>query len=393
MKRILVAFGTRPEVIKLAPVVHALRDRADEVSLFLCSTGQHRQMLDDTLRAVDIRPDIDLQVMQAAQHPTDLLGRLLLGLRPVFDSFRPDIVVVQGDTTTVAAAAFAGYIAGAMVAHVEAGLRTRDKRMPFPEEINRRVTGVLADYHLAPTERARDALLAEGVPADSIFVTGNTVVDALRWMRDRVANQPLPEEVGADHNRLVLVTAHRRESFGEPFRELCLALRDIAERFEDVQLVYPVHLNPNVRRPVQDILGGCDRIRLIEPLGYGEFVSLLARAHLILTDSGGIQEEAPSLGKPVLVLREKTERPEGVAAGAVKLVGTRRDRIVSEAARLLANPAAYAAMAREVNVYGDGLAARRIAEVLIDGRMTTPAFGFAQPVLKHNARQSEPHNS
>ncbi len=377
MKRILVVFGTRPEVIKLAPVVHALRRHPDRVCVTLCSTGQHREMLDDALEAVELRPDIDLKVMQAAQHPTDLLGRLLLGLRPVMEDVRPDVVVVQGDTTTVAAAAFAGYIFGAKVAHVEAGLRTRDKRMPFPEEINRRITGVLADYHFAPTRRAQEALLAEGVPAGSIFLTGNTVVDALRWMRERTAKQPPPANLAVDGSRLVLVTAHRRESFGKPFRELCEALREIALRFEDIQIVYPVHLNPNVQKPVREILGACDRIRLIDPLGYAAFVFLLTRAYLVLTDSGGIQEEAPTLGKPVLVLRDKTERPEGLATGVVRLVGTSRERIVAEASRLLCDPAAYAAAAREVNVYGDGRAAERITQVLLGDPLTIPPFSPA----------------
>lgn len=377
MKRILVVLGTRPEAIKLAPVIHTLRSRPEQAELTLCSTGQHREMLDETLAALELRADCDLRVMKKAQHPTDLMGRLLLALRPVMDEINPDVVVVQGDTATVMAAAFAGFIHGAKVAHVEAGLRTRDKRAPFPEEINRRVAGVLADYHFAPTRTASDALLAEGVDPQSVFVTGNTVVDTLHWMRAKVADRPLPPELDPKGARLVLVTAHRRESFGQPFRDLCLALRDIAERFDDVQMIYPVHLNPNVQKPVRDILGGCDRIKLIEPLGYGDFVSLLIRAHLILTDSGGIQEEAPALGKPVLVLREKTERPEAVAAGVVRLVGTDRKRIVGEASTLLSDASAYAAMARQVNVYGDGRAAERIAEVILDGKVTTPPFNPA----------------
>ncbi len=374
MKRVLVVFGTRPEAIKLAPIVHRLRERSDQVALTVCSTGQHREMLADTMQALELSADRDLQLMQAAQHPTDLLARLLEALRPLLDEVAPDVVLVQGDTTTVMATALATFIAGAKVGHVEAGLRTRDKRAPFPEEINRRVAGVTADYHFAPTPTARDALLAEGVVPETIFLTGNTIVDALRWVRDKIAGRPLPSEYRLDGARLVLVTAHRRESFGEPFRELCSALRDIAERFDDVQLVYPVHLNPNVRRPVQEILGGCERVKLVEPMPYTDFVSLLLRAHLVLTDSGGIQEEAPALGKPVLVLREKTERPEAVAAGVVRLVGTARERIVSEASRLLSDPSAYAAMAREVNVYGDGQAVDRIVEVVIDGKMTTPPF-------------------
>jgi UDP-N-acetylglucosamine 2-epimerase (non-hydrolysing) len=375
LKRILVVFGTRPEAIKLAPVIRQLRRFPDRAHVTLCSTGQHREMLDETLQALELKADTDLRVMQAGQHPTELLGRLLIGLHGVIDEAKPDVVVVQGDTSTVTAAALAAYLGHSNVAHVEAGLRTRDKRMPFPEEMNRRVTGVLADYHFPPTDRSRDALLAESVPAETIFVTGNTVVDTLRWAREKVASQPAPANIKLDPSkRLILVTAHRRESFGEPFRQLCHALRDIAEKFDDVQMIYPVHLNPNVRQPVNDILSPCARIQLVEPLGYRAFVTLLSRAYLVLTDSGGIQEEAPALGKPVLVLRDKTERPEGVAAGVVRLVGTQRERIVSEASRLLSNPAAYAAMSREVNVYGDGLASQRIAEVLLDGKMATAPF-------------------
>ncbi len=373
-KRILAVFGTRPEVIKLAPVIHELRARRDVADLALCSTGQHREMLDQTLAAFDLRPDFELSVMQSNQHPTDLLARLLAGLRPLIDETRPDVIVVQGDTTTVMAGALAGYFSRVRVAHVEAGLRTRDKRSPFPEEVNRRVAGVVADDHFAPTSRARDNLLGEGISADRIFLTGNTVVDALRWMRATVDRQPLPPRLDPGRARLILVTAHRRESFGEPFRELCRALRDIAERCKNVCLIYPVHLNPSVQEAARATLDGCPHVRLVEPLDYRTFVALLARAHLVLTDSGGIQEEAPALGKPVLVLREKTERPEAVAAGVVRLVGTDRARIVAEAGALLSDDAAYAAMARPVDVYGDGRAATRIAEVLITGAMTTPPF-------------------
>jgi UDP-N-acetylglucosamine 2-epimerase len=373
MKRILLAFGTRPEVIKLAPIVHALTARPG-VALTLCSTGQHRQMLDQTLRAFDLEVDLDLNLMQPRQHPCDFLGRLLVALQQALEERRPDVVVVQGDTATVMGAALAGFLCGAKVAHVEAGLRTRDKRAPFPEEVNRRVTGVVADYHFAPTARAAKSLRDEGVEPDSVFLTGNTVVDALRWMQARVRGRALPPQLDPGPLRLVLVTAHRRESFGGPFRELCLALRDVAQRFEDVCLIYPVHLNPNVQQPVREILGDLPRVRLVNPLDYATFVSLLARAHLILTDSGGVQEEAPALGKPVLVLRDKTERPEAVAAGVVQLVGTDRARIVEAAARLLSDAQAYSRASRVVNTYGDGLAAQRICEVLLDGAMRTPAF-------------------
>jgi UDP-N-acetylglucosamine 2-epimerase (non-hydrolysing) len=374
MKHILVVFGTRPEVIKLAPVVFALRARPERCRVTLCSTGQHRTLLDAALADFDLRADLDLDLMQPGQHPCDLLGRLMLGLRSTLTELKPDVVVVQGDTTTVMAGALAGFLCDCRVAHVEAGLRTRDKRAPFPEEVNRRVTGVVADYHFVPTGRARDNLLGEGVDAESIYLTGNTIVDALRWMRERVGRRRLPAELDPGGKRLVLVTAHRRESFGTPLRELCEALREIAERHDDVQLVYPVHLNPNVQRPVREILDGCARVRLVEPLPYADFVAVLARSHLVLTDSGGVQEEAPALGKPTLVLREKTERPEAIAAGVVRLVGTSRARIVSEASRLLSDSEAYQAMARPVHVYGDGRAAQRISEVLVEGRMTSGAF-------------------
>lgn len=374
MKHVLVAFGTRPEVIKLAPVVFALRARPEHFRVTLCATGQHRAMLDAALAAFDLHADHDLDLMQAGQHPGDLLGRLMLGLRPLVDDLKPDVVVVQGDTATVMAAALTGFLCGVRVAHVEAGLRTRDKRAPFPEEVNRRVTGVVADYHFAPTAGARDHLLNEQVSPESVFLTGNTIVDALYWMREKVAERPLPPELDGHGKRLVLVTAHRRESFGRPFRELCYALREIATRHDDVQLLYPVHLNPNVQQPVREILGDSERVRLVEPLAYTDFVTVLTRAHLVLTDSGGIQEEAPALGKPTLVLRNKTERPEAVAAGVVRLVGTDRDRIVAEASRLLSDRQAYKAMARPLCVYGDALAAQRIAEVLQDGYLTSPPF-------------------
>lgn len=373
MQHILVALGTRPEVIKLAPVIQALRARPD-VRTTLCSTGQHRDMLDTALAAFDLHADLDLKLMQPGQHPTEFFGRLLLALHPVLAELRPDAIVVQGDTTTVAAAALAGFMSHVRVAHVEAGLRTADKRAPFPEEVNRRVAGVVADWHFAPTAGARENLLREGVPPETVFLTGNTVVDALDWMVERVRSRPLPKALAPRAPRLILVTAHRRESFGEPFRHLCHALRELAERFGDVELIYPVHLNPNVRQPVYELLGNHSRIRLIDPLGYTDFVALLSRAHLIITDSGGIQEEAPGLGIPALVLRDKTERPEAVAAGVVQLVGTDRDRIVHAASRLLEDEQAYRAMARRTPVYGDGRAAQRIVEVLTTGQMVTPAF-------------------
>ena len=373
MTRVMLVLGTRPEAIKLAALAHELRGR-DDAEVTLCSTGQHREMLRSALAAFDLTADIDLDLMQPGQHPTELIGRMLIALRGTLEEQQPDVVVVQGDTATVMAAALAGFLHGTKVAHVEAGLRTRDKRAPFPEEVNRRVTGVVADYHLPPTAQSRDNLLAERVPPETIFVTGNTVVDALFWMRDRVADRPLPAEVDPGDRRLVLVTAHRRESFGEPFRNLCHALRDVADQHEDVQLVYPVHLNPNVQKPVHEILDGNPRIRLVDPVDYPVLVGLLNRAYLVLTDSGGIQEEAGTLGTPTLILRDKTERPEVVQAGVAKLVGSDRARIAAAAAELLTDPAAHAAMARPVNVIGDGLGAQRAAEVIVTGTMTTPEF-------------------
>ena len=372
MKRILIILGTRPEAIKLAPVVFALRERPADAEVLLCSTGQHRDMLRDTLQVFDLAADYDLDLMRDNQHPTELLGRTLQALAPLMSDVQPDVVVVQGDTSTVMAGALAGFFQRTRVAHVEAGLRTRDKHAPFPEEINRRVTSVVADYHFAPTPGARDKLLAEQIPAADIFVTGNTIVDALRWMRANAVNRPLRPELDPGARRMILVTAHRRESFGQPFRELCTALREIADRFEDVVLVYPVHLNPNVQQPVHEILGNHERIRLIEPLAYDEFVGALSRSHLVITDSGGIQEEAPALGKPALVMRDKTERPEAVAAGVVRLVGTSRSRIVAEVETLLTDSARYEQMAQPRDIYGDGRAAQRIAEVLLDGKMRTP---------------------
>jgi UDP-N-acetylglucosamine 2-epimerase len=374
VKSILVVLGTRPEVVKLAPVIHALKARAGEVDLCVCSTAQHRQMLDDALAAFEITPDRDLALMRENQRLGELMGRMALALQPVIDETKPDVVVVQGDTLTVMVAALVAFLNGAQVAHVEAGLRTDDKRAPFPEEIDRRVAGVVADHHFAPTAAARDALLREGVAPEAIRVTGNTGIDALFWMRERLEGRPLPEGLDPAGRRLVLVTAHRRESFGAPLREAFGALRELVQRFDDVQLVYPVHLNPNVQEPARELLGGHPRIALVDPLPYPDLAALLLRAEFVITDSGGLQEEAPSLGKPVLVLREKTERPEAVAAGGAKLVGTDRAAILREATALLSDPAALAAMARPRAVYGDGRAAARVVETLVDGTRALPDF-------------------
>jgi UDP-N-acetylglucosamine 2-epimerase (non-hydrolysing) len=367
--KVLAVFGTRPEVIKLAPVIRELRKYPDRVMCKVCVTAQHRQMLDQMLRVFQIQPDYDLNIMQDNQSPSYVAARVLMELEGVIQREKPDWVLIQGDTTTVAAAALAAYYAGVKVAHVEAGLRTGDKWRPFPEEINRRVVGAIADLHFAPTALARANLLREGVAPEAVVVTGNPVIDALRWI---AAQPPSPAAVELlaragvpSGRRLVLVTAHRRESFGMGILALCQALAELAERFPELTILYPVHPNPNVHRPVYQILGRIPNIMLTEPLDYATLVHIMAQAVLVLTDSGGIQEEAPSLGKPVLVLREVTERPEAIQAGTARLVGTDPQRIVSETVRLLTDPAEYNRMARAVNPYGDGRAAERIVSALL----------------------------
>ncbi len=363
--RVLCVFGTRPEAIKMAPVVRALAAPSSDLEPVVCATDQHREMLDQVLGFFDLRPDHRLGVMRANQTPSEVMARVLERLPAVLDSVRPALVLVQGDTTTTLAAALAAFHARIPVGHVEAGLRTHRLDSPFPEEANRRLVGTLARWHFAPTAQARDQLLHEHVPASHVVVTGNPVVDALLWAVERLAGRSgglrLPVDAG---RRLVLVTAHRRESFGTPLRELCRALRELADRNPDVELVYPVHLNPQVQSAVRHVLQGHPRIHLLPPLRYWELVGLLRRCHLVLTDSGGIQEEAPALGKPVLVLRDTTERGEGIAAGTARLVGTSRRRIVAETERLLHDRAAYDAMARAHNPYGDGRASERIVGVL-----------------------------
>ena len=368
-KRVMVVFGTRPEAIKMAPVVDALR-ATPGIETLVTVTAQHRQMLDQVLDLFGLVPDEDLDLMAPDQTLPDLFGRILTGMTAVLQRRRPDLVLVHGDTSTTFAAALAAFYARVPVGHVEAGLRTGNLQAPWPEEANRRLTAPLTRLHFAPTERARQNLLAEGLSAADIHVTGNTVIDALLSVVARIqADAALEAELAARFpfleagKRLVLVTGHRRENFGEGFEQICLALRDIAAR-DDVQALYPVHLNPQVQEPVNRILAGVGNAFLIPPQDYLPFVHLMSRAHLILTDSGGIQEEAPSLGKPVLVMRETTERPEAVDAGTVRLVGTDRARIVAEAARLLDDDDAYAAMARAHNPYGDGQAARRIAGII-----------------------------
>ena len=362
MKRVLSIFGTRPEAIKLAPVILELQKRAGRFENLVCVTAQHREMLDQVLDWFAIAPRYDLNLMQPNQALAEFAGRALVAIGDLLNDVKPDVVLVQGDTSTAMIAALGAFYRRCPVGHVEAGLRTRDRYNPFPEEINRRIVGTLTTYHFAPTAQAAEALKAEQVPAENIHVTGNTVVDALLM----TVRRPVSLDLGFNlaDRRLILVTAHRRESFGAPFESLCSALRDIADRNADVEIVYPVHLNPNVREPVMRILAGHPRIHLLEPLRYEQFSHLMAQSYLILTDSGGIQEEAPVLGKPTLVMRETTERPEAIAAGTARLVGTDRARIVAEAERLINDQDAYRAMAQAGSPFGDGHAAERIADIL-----------------------------
>lgn len=366
MVKAALVFGTRPEVIKLAPVYDALRRRPGSFVVEVISTGQHRDLSAQMLSVFDIHPDVDLDLMQTGQTLADLTARILTGLTSVFDERRPDVILVQGDTTTVFAASLAAFYLRISVGHVEAGLRTRDKFQPFPEEINRRLTGSLADLHFAATDLSRRNLLAEGVDPARIFVTGNTVADALRLVLDRRSSLEDTEFAFAEHwlGRMLLVTAHRRENLGTPMVSICQALRRLHDAFEDLLIVFPMHPNPAVREIVTSTLGGLTRVHLTEPPDYELFVPLLRRADVVLTDSGGIQEEGPSLGIPVLVTRNTTERPEGVDAGAARLVGTDEETIVAEVSRLLSDPRSYHAMATVRSPYGDGHAADRIADAL-----------------------------
>lgn len=364
--RVLTVLGTRPEAVKMAPVVQALRT-ARGVEARVCVTAQHRQMLDQVLDLFGILPDFDLDLMEPDQALAELTAAIFGGLGPVMDDFRPDWILVQGDTTTVMAAAILAYYRRIRVGHVEAGLRTGDKWQPFPEEINRRIAGVVADLHFAPTERARANLLREGIDPQAIVLTGNPVIDALQ----SIAGQPYDLDRGPlagipFDRRVILVTAHRRENFGAPMEAMFTAIRNLAQRFkDDVHIVYPVHLNPNVQGPARRLLGGIENVSLLDPLDYLPMVHVLKNCALVLTDSGGLQEEGPALGKPVLVMREVTERPEAIEAGTARLVGHDPDRIESEVARLLTDPAAYQAMARAANPFGDGRAAGRIVDALL----------------------------
>ncbi len=366
MIRLLLVFGTRPEAIKLSPLIRELRARFGNFEARLCVTGQHRDMLDPILAAFDLRPDYDLDVMRPDQTPATLTARLLEELPPLLRRESPNMVLVQGDTTTSMAAALSAFYQGIPVGHVEAGLRTGDLRQPFPEEMNRVVTGRLSDLHFAPTKSAAENLAAEGVPRERIHITGNTGIDAVLYVRDALESGVLsacPWPWLDPARRLILVTGHRRENFGPAFAAEMRALARLAAR-PDVQVVYPVHRNPNVLGPAHEMLGNCRNIHLVDPLPYIPFVDLMRRASFLITDSGGIQEEAPSLGKPVLVMRYKTERPEAVEAGTVKLVGTDEERIIAEAVRLLDDREEYTRMTRVHNPYGDGHASPRIADAL-----------------------------
>ena len=383
MKRILLVFGTRPEAIKMAPLVREFQKHPEAFETIVCVTGQHREMLDQVLRIFGIQPDYDLNIMRQGQDLYDVTARVLLGMRDVLREARPDVVLVHGDTTTSAAAALAAFYQRIPVGHVEAGLRTHDIYSPWPEEMNRQLTGRIATYHFAPTPLSKRNLTEEGVSPDRIVVTGNTVIDALRQVASRIkADASLDAElertlraggydVGRlrDGRRLVLITGHRRENFGEGFIHMCTAIKDLTRRYPEVDFVYPMHLNPNVRRPIHEVFGddlsGLGNMFFIEPLEYLSFVYLMEKSAIVLTDSGGIQEEAPGLGKPVLVMRDTTERPEALEAGTVKLVGTDYDKITREVSTLLDDASAYERMSQAVNPYGDGLACGRIVQTFL----------------------------
>ena len=382
MKKIMLVFGTRPEAIKTAPLVKEFQKYPESFQTLVCVTGQHREMLDQVLSIFDIVPDFDLDIMKHGQDLYDVTSRVLLGMRDVLTAARPDVVLVHGDTTTSTAAALAAFYQQIPVGHVEAGLRTHNVFSPWPEEMNRQITTRIASYHFAPTPLSRKNLLQEGIADESITVTGNTVIDALRWVVDNIRkdsslNLELAGQLKAigydvkrlaSPRRLVLITGHRRENFGEGFLNICQAIKDLTVRYPEVDFVFPMHPNPNVRQPIREVFGeklsDKGNMFFIEPLEYLSFVYLMEKASIVLTDSGGIQEEAPGLGKPVLVMRDTTERPEALEAGTVKLVGTSRDTIVNELSRLLDDPASYELMSKAVNPYGDGKACGRIVERL-----------------------------
>lgn len=378
MKKIMLVFGTRPEAIKMAPLVKAFQAKNDEFETIVCVTGQHKEMLDQVLHLFDIKPDFDLNIMKQGQDLYDITSRVLLGMRDVFKVCKPDILFVHGDTTTSTAAALAGFYQQIPVAHVEAGLRTNDIYSPWPEEMNRQITGRIATYNLSPTQLSRQNLLKENVDENKITVTGNTVIDALHWVTAKIkSDKKLDDNLSLDlkskgydtkrlvgNRRLILITGHRRENFGDGFLHICHAIQDLAKKFPEVDFVYPMHLNPNVRKPIHQVFGedlnNLGNIFFIEPLEYLPFVFLMEKSDIVLTDSGGIQEEAPGLGKPVLVMRNTTERPEAVDAGTVKLVGTDYDAIVDNVSKLLTDRNLYNKMSKATNPYGDGKACERI---------------------------------
>ena len=382
MKKVMLVFGTRPEAIKMAPLVKEFQKYPDTFKTIVCVTGQHRQMLDQVLQLFEIVPDYDLNIMKQGQDLYDVTSRVLTGMRDVLKESQPDVVLVHGDTTTSTAAALAAFYQQIPVGHVEAGLRTHNIYSPWPEEMNRQITGRIATYNFAPTPLSKSNLLREAVAEESITVTGNTVIDALYWVvnkikEDKVLNEELQNLLAqagyditrlADGKKLVLITGHRRENFGDGFINMCTAIRDLTQKYPDVDFVYPMHLNPNVRNPIHEVFGedlsNLGNMFFIEPLEYLSFVYLMEKSNIVLTDSGGIQEEAPGLGKPVLVMRDTTERPEALEAGTVKLVGTDYDKIVNEVSLLLDDQAHYDAMSKAVNPYGDGLACGRIVETL-----------------------------
>jgi len=384
MKKVMLVFGTRPEAIKMAPLVKEFQKHPDKFQTIVCVTGQHRQMLDQVLEIFDIKPDYDLNIMKQGQDLYDVTARVLVGMRDVLEEAKPDVVLVHGDTTTSTAAALAAFYKQIPVGHVEAGLRTHNIYSPWPEEMNRQITGRIATYDFAPTPLSRENLLNENVSDDKITVTGNTVIDALYWVVDKIKNTPsLNDELCGvlknagydidrlnDGKKLVLITGHRRENFGEGFISMCKAIKALTEKHPEVDFVYPMHLNPNVRKPIHEVFGenleGLGNMFFIEPLEYLSFVCLMEKSNIVLTDSGGIQEEAPGLGKPVLVMRDTTERPEALEAGTVKLVGTDYDKIVSEVSLLLNEARHYDEMSKAINPYGDGKACERIVNKLFE---------------------------
>jgi len=375
MKKILLVFGTRPEAIKMAPLVLAFQRHAHGIEAKVCVTAQHREMLDQVLHIFDIKPDYDLNIMKPGQDLYDVTSNILLGMKEVLTSYKPDMVLVHGDTTTTIATAMSAFYQKIPVGHVEAGLRTGNIYSPWPEEANRKLTGVLTQYHFAPTATSRNNLLKENVNINDIYVTGNTVIDALLWVLDKInSTESLKNELSQkikseftgfeDGKEFVLITGHRRENFGQGFLDMCSAIKTLAQKHQNVNFVYPVHLNPNVQKPVLELLSGISNVYLVSPLDYEPFVYLMSKSYLILTDSGGIQEEAPSLGKPVLVMRDTTERPEALDAGTVKLVGTNPNNIIGEVTTLLEDSSCYKSMSQAHNPYGDGKTCEKIIKII-----------------------------